>query len=276
VVTFSVAQQIGYGEKEKSKMKRTFGILFAVTLMVVMTGNLFAQEMMGMMEKTGKEAEAGAKKMMSGAGMMSGGMMQGMMSDKGMMEDGMMCPMCKKMMGGKGMMSGGMMQGMMSDKGMMVDGMMCPMCGKMMGGKGMMGGKAHIAAMAEVLKLSEEQQDKLNALHIAHRKDAIRKKADKEIAEIDLQVLIDQDEVDLDAVEGKLKEIADLEVQTKYASIKLLVDSKSLLTAEQKLELKKLMKGKKCSMMGQMMGGKEAKADKSAPKTESGEHEEHH
>jgi len=48
VVTFSLAagveQQAGYGEKEKSKMKRTFGILFAVTLMLIMTGNLFAQE----------------------------------------------------------------------------------------------------------------------------------------------------------------------------------------------------------------------------------------
>ena len=238
-------------------MKRTFGILFAVTLMAIMTGSLFAQEMMGMMEKTGKEAEAteaGARKMMGGKGMMSGDMM---------------CPMCGKMMGGQGMMSGAMMQGMMGS------GM--PMM------QGMMAGKPRIAGMAEALKLSEEQQDKLNALHIAYKKDMIRRKADKEIAEIDLQELIDQDEVDLDAVEEKLREIANLEAQTKYAWVKLLVDSKSLLSAEQKAEFKKLMKGKKGSMMmGQMMGGqgmmgaKKAEADEPAPKTESGGHEEHH
>ena len=239
-------------------MKRTFGILFAVTLMVIMTGNLFAQEMMGMMEKTGKEAEAaeaGAKKMMGG---------------KGMMGDGMMCPMCKKMMGEKGMMGGGMMQGMMG-------GGMTPMMQGMMGGMGMKDAKPHLAGMAEALDLSEEQQAKLKALHIAHKKDTIRKKAEKEIAEIDLQVLIDQDEVDLDAVEGKLKEIANLEAQTKYAWVKLLVDSKSLLSTEQKAEFKELKKGKKGSMMmGQMMGGKKAEVDKPAPKAESGGHEEHH
>ncbi len=245
-------------------MKRTVGILFAVTLMVVMTGNLFAQEMMGMMEKTGKEseaAEAGARKMMGGKGMMSGGMM---------------CPMCGKMMGEKGMMGGGMMQGMMG-------GGMMPMMQGMMGGSGMMAGmgmkdaKPHLAGMAEALDLSEEQQAELKALHIAHKKDMIRKKADKEIAEIDLQELIHQDEVKLDAVEGKLREIANLEAQTKFAWVKLLVDSKSLLSAEQKAEFKKLMKGKKGSMMmGGMMGGKKAEADKPAPKTESGGHEEHH
>jgi Spy/CpxP family protein refolding chaperone len=131
--------------------------------------------------------------------------------------------------------------------------------------------------MAEALDLSREQQAELKALHIAYKKDMIRKKADKEIAEIDLQELIDQDEVKLDAVEGKLREIANLEAQTKYAWVKLLVDSKALLTAEQKAEFKKLMKGKKGPMMmGQMIGGKKAEADKPAPKTESGGHEEHH
>jgi len=128
------------------------------------------------MKETGKETEAteaGAKKMMGGKGMMSGGMM---------------CPMCGKMMGEKGMMGGsGMMTGM-----------------------GMRDAKPHLAGMAEALDLSEEQQAELKELHIAHKKDMIRKKADKEVAEIDLQELFDQDEVDLDAVEENIREIANL------------------------------------------------------------------
>lgn len=227
-------------------MRRTFGILFAVALMVIMTDNLFAQEMM-MMKEMGKEKEAtdaDAKKMMGG---------------------GMMRPMCKQMMGG-GMMS--MMQDMMGGQGMM------PMMQGMMGGMGMMDMKPHIAGMAEALKLSEEQQAKLKALHIAYKKDMIRKKADKEIAEIDLQELIEQDEPDLDAIEGQIRDVANLEAAMKYAWVKLLVDSKSLLTAEQKVEFKKLMKGKKGPMMmGQMMGGKgKGKADKDKPKPEAGGH----
>ena len=233
-------------------MRRTFGILFVVALMVIMTGNLFAQEMMGMRKGMckGKEAtDADAKKMMGAQGMMMGG--------------GMMCPMCKQMMGGPGMMSGGMM----------------PMMQGMMGGSGMMDMKPHIAGMAEALKLSEEQQSKLEALHIAHKKNMIRKKADKEIAEIDLQELIMQDEPDLEAVEGQIREIANLEAAMKYAWVKLLVDSKSLLSAEQKEEFKKLMKGKKepmMMMMGQMMGGKKAEADKPAPEAKTSAHSEHH
>ena len=147
----------------------------------------------------------------------------------------------------------------------------------MMAGMGMKDAKPHLAGMAEALDLSEEQQAKLNALHIAHKKDTIKKKAEKEIAEIDLQELIGQDEPNLDAIKGQIQEIANLEAEMRYAWVKLLVDSKSLLSAEQKEELKKLMKGKKKPMMmGHMMGGKKAKTDKPAPEAEHGGHGEHH
>jgi len=161
-----------------------------------------------------------------------------------------MCPMCGKMMGEKGMMGGGMMQGMMD-------------------------AKPHIAGMAAALDLSEEQQTELKDLHTAYKKDMIRKKADREIAEIDFQELIGQDDLNLDAVKEKLQEIAELETQTRYAWVKLLVNSKSLLTAKQEVEFRKLMKGKKGSMMmGQMMEKK--KTVKPSPEGGSAEHSEHH
>lgn len=235
-------------------MRRASGTLFAVILVVLMAGSVFAEEQMEKKEE--KEAQS---PMMPG--------MQGMMGGQGMMN----MPMMQNMMGGQGMMGQGMMSG----------GMMCPMCGRMMQGMmggsgmmsvmGMMDAKPHIAGMAAALDLSEEQQTELKELHTAYKKDMIRKKADREIAEIDFQELIEQDDPDLDAVEESLREIADLEAQTKYAWVKLLVDSKSLLTAEQKAEFKKLMKGKKGSMMmGQMM------EEKKTVMPSSGEHAEHH
>ncbi len=231
-------------------MGRASGILFAAVLVVLMAGSVFAEEQM---------EEKGAQ-----SSMMPG--MQGMMN----------MPMMQNMMGGQGMMGQGMMSG----------GMMCPMCGRMMEGKGMMGGgmmqgmmdaKPHIEGMAAALDLSEEQQTELKDLHTAYKKDMVRKRADREIAEIELQEFIGQDNLNLDAVKEKLWEIAALEAQTKYAWVKLMVDAKSLLTEKQKAEFKKLMKGKKGPMMmGQMMGGKKAEADKPAPKAEFSGHEEHH
>ena len=225
-------------------MRRTFGILLAVVLMVTITSNLFAQEMM--MKKMGKEkeaTEAGAKKAMGGKGMMIGGMM---------------CPMYERMMGEKGMMGGGMM----------------PMMQGMMGGMDMMDMESNMAGMAQALNLSEEQHAKLKVLHIAHQKDMIRKKAEREIAGIDLQELVQKDDLDLDAIEAQIRAGANLEAEMKIASFKLLADSKSLLTAEQKAELKKLMKDKRSPMMmDKMMGVKKAKP---GPKDESGDHSKQH
>ena len=109
-------------------------------------------------------------------------------------------------------------------------------------GMGMMDMKPHIAGMAEKLHLSEEQQDKLKALHTSYKKDMIEKKADREIAEIDLQELIQQEEPDLDAIEEQIREIADLEAAVRYAWVKLWIDAKSLLTEEQRPAFKELMK----------------------------------
>jgi Spy/CpxP family protein refolding chaperone len=136
--------------------------------------------------------------------------------------------------------------------------------------------KRHMARLADKLDLSEEQQDKLKALHISYKKDMIRRNADREIAQIDLDELIQQEETDLNAVEMQIRKIADLEAATKYSWIKLWTDAKSLLTAEQRAAFKKLMKEQKGSMMGQMKVRKKAKIDKPGPKRESGEHLEHH
>jgi len=195
-------------------MKQVFGIM-SIILMVILAGSIFAQEPMEKMEKM--EAEVTAP------------MGQGMMGNQGMMN---MMPMMQKMMSG----------------GMMGEGMMCPMCGKMMGGTGK---NPDLLALADKLDLSKEQMSEIKDILMAHKKDMIRKKADHDIEELELSELTQKDELNLDAIETKLKDIAGLKAGMKFSEIKALADTKSILTNEQKAALKKIMKEKGNSMMGQ-------------------------
>lgn len=253
-------------------MKRAFGIL-SIALMALLASSVFAQELMEKTEEKEVKATAPMQGMM-GSGMMGGmmPMMQGTMNQQGMM-------------GGQGMMNMmPMMQGMMSGSGMGSGGMMCPMCGKMMGqgmmvGQGMMKspgmmagfGKPDLIAMAEKLDLSEEQIAEIKGIFLAHKKDMIRKKADRDIAELELSELTQQDNPDLNAVEDKIRDIANLGAGIRFSQIKIWTDARSILTEEQKAVLKKTMKEQKASMTGQ----------KNVEKTEtsmpgSGGHSEHH
>jgi Spy/CpxP family protein refolding chaperone len=173
------------------------------------------------------------------------------------MGSGMMCPMCGKMMG----------QGMMGGQGMM------NMMHGTISGPGMMAGfgKPDLIALAEKLDLSEEQIAEIKGIFLSHKKDIIRKKADRDIAELELSELTQQDEPDLNAVEDKIRDIANLETGIRFSQIKVWTDARSVLTTEQKAVLKKIMKEQKASMTGQ----------KNVEKTEtsmpgSGGHSEHH
>ncbi len=66
----------------------------------------------------------------------------------------------------------------------------------------------------------------------------IKKKADEHIAEIELRDLLDLDNVDMKAVETKLKQIASLKTETQLSMIKALEEVKSKLTLEQRKKLK--------------------------------------
>jgi Spy/CpxP family protein refolding chaperone len=217
--------------------------------------------------------------MMSGSGMTGKGMMsqQDKTSGQEMMgSSGMMCPMCGRMMGQQGMMGGHgmmmnmmpMMQRMMSGSGMMGSDMMCPMCGKIMGGTGK---KTDLIALAKKLDLSEEQIDEIKGIFLAHKKNMIRKKADRDIAELELSELVQDDDPDLEAIETKIRKIADIEANMRFSEIKTMVDAKSVLTAEQKAALKKIMKTEITSMMQR----KKMKETKTSMQGSSG-HSEHH
>jgi len=171
-------------------------------------------------------------------------------------DDVMMYPMMKARMGGdKGM---GMM-GMMGRMGMR-QGMMCPMMEKMkgnmpMGLMPMMG--PDIMAYADKLQLTQDQKDKIDAIMVAHKKDMIKKNADREIAQVDLNELMKKDDPDLMAISDQLKKIASMDADIKFAQIKVRVDTKSVLTKEQKDNLKMILEHERAT--GMPMGKTEPK-----------------
>lgn len=139
-------------------------------------------------------------------------------------------------------------------KGMMM--CQCPMMDKMkgnmpMGNMPMKG--PDMMAYIEKLQLTPEQRDKMDSTKIAHQKDMIRKNADRDIAQIELDELMRKDDPNLTAVGDQLKKIANMEADLKLAQIKIMVDIKALLTKEQKDNLKMMMERDRMNMaMGKM------------------------
>jgi len=121
--------------------------------------------------------------------------------------------------------------------------------GPMMRSGGMSGRMDILGRLADKLDLSEEQRDEIKDVLTAHQKYMIQQKADRELAEVELRELTMKDDPDLDAIEEQVKEIASLEAGMRYSQIKVMVDAKSVLTDEQKEELKKLQKDRPARMM---------------------------
>jgi hypothetical protein len=140
---------------------------------------------------------------------------------------------------------------------------MCPMCGEMKPMMGMMNMNM-IEQMADKLNLTKEQKDKAMAIFIAHHKDMIRKKADLELAQVDMYELMSQENPSMDTIQKQVMNIAGMEGGMKFAQIKVWMDAKALLTDEQKAALKKMMmKGMMKGEKGIMMGEKQTKESKS-------------
>lgn len=154
-------------------------------------------------------------------------------------------------MGGKGggMQEGGMMEGM-GHQGM---GMMHGMGGGMM-----MDDDHPMWKQLTSLGLDDKQRDALKALRSKTMKDMVKKRADMQIAGIELKDLLDKDPVDMKAVEASVKKNESLKTEMLLAHIRAREEMKSLLTPDQRKRLKEMMetgRGACCSMMGGMMHG---------------------
>ncbi len=96
----------------------------------------------------------------------------------------------------------------------------------------------------EKLGLSEKQKTDIGALRTEMEKTMVGIDAKIKLARIDLKALVAADSPDQGAIEGKLKEINDLQFQAKKAHVDHLFAVFALLTPEQKKTFKdQMMRG---------------------------------
>ena len=84
------------------------------------------------------------------------------------------------------------------------------------------------------INLDDKQKEAWKEIENSVAKELIRKKADEQIAEIELRELLEKDTVDLKAVETKLKQIATIKTETQLIVIKSIEKMKVKLTPEQR------------------------------------------
>jgi len=180
-----------------------------------------------------------------GPGMMGGGQQMPMM-----------CPMMQQMHG----------QGMQGGQQMMGGEMM----GGMMGMRGERMGRHHpwfqhgvslILRNSMRLGLNDQQKAKLNDIRIKYTKDIIRQDAELKIAEIDLDSLLKESEINLQKVKEALKKTEGMETQIRYLRIEALTEARKILTEEQRENLRKMMEERSPMMMRGMMGAYETESE---------------
>ena len=126
------------------------------------------------------------------------------------------------------------------------------------GGMGMWDG-AHGKHITSMLGLDDNQTVQVKPILYKLQKDMVKKKADIEVAEVELEEILGKDPVDLKAAEAKVKQIASLKAEAAMIHIQGIENLKAKLNAEQKKKLTETMqmKGMGHGMMnGPMMEGK--------------------
>jgi hypothetical protein len=224
-------------------------LLYALMFFVMLSVPGYAQMSVGMMGE--QECE------MCQQGMMGEGQQMPMMN----------CPMMEEMCG----------QGMMQSGQMMGQGMM----GGMMGmARERMGrftpwfqyGVTLMLQNANRLGLSDEQKKRLDEIRRRYSKDIIKQEAELKIAEIDLEPLLKESEMNLPKVKEALKKIEGIETQIRYLRIEALTEARKILTDEQRKNLRKIMEAPVPMMRGMM--GSPAELEKEEQKKEGVQKEE--
>jgi len=116
----------------------------------------------------------------------------------------------------------------------------------------------HLLMHQKEIGLSEEQTGKIKALQLDLDKTRIRAEAEIQVAERELHEMVRDEKADLPAIEAKLKQGADLEVNLRLTAVKTKRAAMALLTPEQrekeKAEHEKMMKKRGEHRMGETKG----------------------
>ena len=112
------------------------------------------------------------------------------------------------------------------------------MCGG--GGMGMWDG-THAMHVISALGLDDNQSTEVKAVLLKLQKEMIQKRADIQVAEIELKEILEKDPVDVKVAETKVKQIASLKTEAAMIHIQGIEDVKAKLTPEQKKKLSEMM-----------------------------------
>lgn len=121
------------------------------------------------------------------------------------------------------------------------------------GGPGMRGAMMH-ARWAQ-LGLSDAQNERLRAIHEAHARKAIQMRADLQIVKLDMAKLMRADKPDAGAINAQIDRMARMRADAAKARVGVMLEARTVLTAEQ---LQKLKEHKPMPM--RMMHGDDAKS----------------
>ena len=94
----------------------------------------------------------------------------------------------------------------------------------------------------EKLGLSDEQVRRMEQLRTEFEKESIRKDADRRVAEMDLDALVNAPSVDMAKVEAKVREIEKQRADLRVARIRAIEKAKEQLTADQRKKLQEVLK----------------------------------
>ncbi len=107
-------------------------------------------------------------------------------------------------------------------------------------GMGMWDG-AHARHVISALGLDDKQSKEVKTVISKLQKELIQKRAEIQVAEIELREILDNDTVDIKAAETKVKQIASLKTEAAMMHIQGIEDIKAKLTPEQKKKLSEMM-----------------------------------
>lgn len=103
----------------------------------------------------------------------------------------------------------------------------------MPGGDGWGGRGGRVANLKAQLGLSDQQETRLREIRESRQRDAIRHRADLEVARLDLRRLMESPTVDRKALDAKVKEISDLQAAGFRARVDTMLAMREVLTPEQ-------------------------------------------
>lgn len=107
----------------------------------------------------------------------------------------------------------------------------------------------------EQLGLTADQERTLRALRVNFEKESIKRTAEIDVAELELNGLLEQDKVDVAKVETLVKKIAMLQAELRVGRVKTIEAGKAVLTPEQTEKLDRLGHESMMGGMGMRMMG---------------------